>query len=58
MVSDVGFFNPFYDGKSNDIAAGVEHAGKETYFRDVLIFIDRIKDVARVKGAELLRNNL
>lgn len=58
LSSDVGFFDPFYDGKSNDTGAGIEHAGKETYFRDVTMFIDRIRDVARVKGAELLRNNL
>ena len=58
LSSDVGFFDPFYDGKSSDTGAGMEHGGKETYFRDVLVFIDRIKDVARVKGAELLRNNL
>ena len=58
VASDVGFFDPFYDNKSNDTGPGVEHAGKETYFRDILVFIDRIKDVARVKGAELLRNNL
>ena len=56
-AGDVGFFDPFYDGKSSDTAAGIEHAGKDTYFRDVTIFIDRIKDVVRVKGAEL-RNNL
>ena len=58
IASDVGFFDPFYDGKSNDTAPGMEHAGKDTYFRDVTVFIDRIKDVSRVKGAELLRNNL
>lgn len=58
LATDVGFFDPFYDGKSSDTGAGMEHAGKDTYFRDVTMFIDRIKDVARVKGAELLRNNL
>ena len=58
VAADVGFFDPFYDGKSSDTAAGMEHTGKDTYFRDVIVFIDRIKDVARVKGAELLRTNL
>ena len=57
VASEVGFFDPFYDNKSVDTAPGIEHAGKETYFRDVIIFLDRIKDVARSK-AELLRNNL
>jgi len=36
----------------------MEHTGKETYFRDVIIFIDRIKDVARIRGAEFVRSNL
>ena len=36
----------------------MEHTGKDTYFRDVTVFIDRITNIARVKGAELLRNNL
>ena len=58
QASDIGFFDPFYDGKSSDTAPGMEHTGKDTYFRDVTVFIDRIKDVARVKGPELLRSNL
>lgn len=58
VASDVGFFDPFYDGKSSETASGMEHAGKDTYFRDVTVFIDRLKDVARVKGADLLRTNL
>ena len=56
--SDVGFFDPFYDNKSIDTAPAMEHTGKDTFFRDVVAFIDRIKEMARVKGAELLRNNL
>ena len=58
VVSDIGFFNLFYDSKLNDIVIDIKHVGKETYFRDILIFINCIKNVARVKGAELLRNNL
>ena len=54
LSSDVGFFDPFYEGKSSDTGAGIKHAGKETYFRDFTMFIDRIKDVARIKGPELL----
>ena len=58
LNSDVGFFDPFYDGKSSNTGLGLEHTSKETYFRDVIVFINRIKDVTRVKGTELLRNNL
>ena len=52
------FFDSFYDNKSSDIEAEIEYAGKKIYFRDITIFIDRIKDIARVKSVELLRNNL
>lgn len=58
IPDDVGFFDPFYDGKSVDTGPAIEHAGKSTYFRDVHVFIDRVKDVARAKGEVLLRQNL
>ena len=32
--------------------------GKETFFRDVIVFIDRIRDVARIRGGEFVRANL
>ena len=35
----------------------MEHAGKDTYFRDVHVFIDRIIDVSRTKS-DLVRQNL
>ena len=56
-AADIGFFDPFYDGKSVDTAPAMEHSGKDTFFRDVHVFIDRIKDVARTQP-ELLRRNL
>lgn len=55
---DVGYFDPFYEGKSVDTAPAIEHTGKSTFFRDIHVFIDRVKDVARAKGEELLRQNL
>ena len=55
---DIGFFDPFYDNKSSDIGPGMEYTRKETFFRDVIIFIDWIKDVGRTKGIELVQLNL
>ena len=54
-LDDVGFFDPFYDSKTIDTAPAIEHAGKSTFFRDIYVFIDRVKDIARAKGEELLR---
>ena len=55
---EVGYFDPFYDNKTVVTGGPIEHAGKDTYFRDVHIFIDRIKDMAIVKGEKLVRDNL
>ena len=55
---DVGYFDPFYESKSVDTAPAIEHTGKSTFFRDIHVFIDRVKDVVRAKGDTLLRQNL
>ena len=57
--SDVGFFHPMYDDKSVDSGApAMEHTSKETYFRDVHLFLERARDTASIKGYELVRTNL
>ena len=56
VPQDVGFFDPFYDGKSVNTGAAMEHTGKDTYFRDVHFFIDRITDVSRIKS-DVVRQN-
>ena len=52
------FFDSFYNNKSNNIELEIEYVEKKTYFKDITIFINRIKNIARVKSVELLRNNL
>ncbi|KAL8636664.1 MAG: hypothetical protein Q9228_005964, partial [Teloschistes exilis] len=44
-AADLGFFDPNYDGKSASTASPIEHAGKDTFFRDVHLFIERAKDL-------------
>ena len=55
---DLGFFDPNYDSKSISTGSSIEHAGKETYFRDVHLFIERAKDLAVVKNPTVIRENL
>lgn len=55
---DVKFFNLFYDNKSNNMKADIKYTKKNIYFRDITMFINKIKDITRVKKVELLRNNL
>lgn len=57
-LDDVGFFDLFYEGKSVDTAFAIEYIGKSTFFRDIYVFVDRMKDVARAKSDILLRQNL
>ena len=52
------FFNYFYNNKLNNIDVEIEYIEKKIYFRAITIFINRIKNIAKVKNIELLRNNL
>ena len=58
LSSDIEFFDSFYDNKSSNIGVEIEYIEKKIYFKDITMFINRIKNIARVKGVELLRNNL
>ena len=55
---DLGFFDSNYDDKTVHTAALIEHTGKDTYFRDIHLFLDRAKQFIPIKGAELVRENL
>ncbi|KAL9032693.1 MAG: hypothetical protein Q9180_006356, partial [Flavoplaca navasiana] len=41
VAGDIGYFHPFYHDKSAETGAHIEHAGKDTYFRDVYVFTER-----------------
>ena len=58
IASDIGFFDPHFNGRSVDTAEAMEHSGKDTYYRDVFVFLDRIKDYAETRSPELVRQNL
>ena len=57
IFQDVKNFDPFYDGKSINTGFTMEHAGENTYFRDVHVFINKIIDVSRTKN-DVVRQNL
>ena len=57
-AQDVGFFDPYYENKTIATGGPVTHSGKDTFFRDVHLFVSRIKDIAAVKNAKLVRKNL
>ena len=47
-ASDLGFFDPNYEGKSITAGEAMEHARKDTIFRDVYLFVECAKDVAAI----------
>ena len=57
-AADLGFFDPGYEGKTVATGDPMEHAGKDTIFRDVHLFMERIRDIAAVKRDEVVRQNL
>jgi hypothetical protein len=57
-AADLEFFDSAYEEKIIATAKSVQHANKNTYFRDVHLFIDRAKDIALVKDYDAVKNNL
>ena len=47
-----------YDDKFSLIDNSIEHANKNTYFRDVHLFTERIKNMIVMKETKLTRQNL
>ena len=55
----MGFFNPIYNDKLiTSGAALIEYTSKETYFRDVYLFLEYARNVASLKGEKLVYTNL
>lgn len=54
----IDFFDFMYDNKPLITAEFIKYIEKNIYFRDVHLFINRIKNMIVCKNLELLRNNL
>ena len=57
-LNNVNYFNLFYKNKLLNIALIIKYINKNTFFHDIYIFINRVKDITRAKGDKLLRYNL
>jgi hypothetical protein len=58
IAADLEFFDPAYDEKFTFTDDSMQHAEKNTYFKNVHLFIDRVKDIVVIKKVETVRNNL
>ena len=50
IFQKIGYFDPFYDQKITVTRVFMEHAGKNLYFRDVHIFVNRMKNMVIIKS--------
>ena len=57
-TNDLGFFDPHYNDKIVHSNTIIEHANKDTYFRDIYLFINRTKQFISIKESKIIRNNL
>ena len=57
-ASEVEFFDSLYDEKSINIDQIMKHAKKNTYFRNVHFFIERVKNIAIIQSEQHVRDNL
>ena len=53
-LDNVEFFNSFYESKFIDIILIVEYTRKSTFFRNIYIFINRVKNIVYIKDNKLL----
>ena len=54
--SDLGYFDPHLDKSYGE--GEIVTVGKDTYFRNVILFTERLRDVAAVKGSLAVKTNL
>ena len=54
--SDLGYFDLHLDKSFGE--GEIVTVGKDTYFRNVLLFTDRIRNIAEVKGAAIVKANI
>ena len=43
-----------YDDKFVKNETVIEHIEKETYFRDVYLFVERVRDIVAIKDVEMI----
>ena len=57
-LANLDFFDLMYDDKFVSTEETMKHIEKNTYFRDVHFFIERVKNLVTIKDIELIRENL
>ena len=55
VFNDIDFFDLLYKNKTVDTVLTIKHFNKNIFFRSIYIFVNRVKDVIRIKNNILLR---
>ena len=57
VLEKIKYFDPIYDQKTTVIGNPMEHAGKNIYFRDVHMLVNRVKYITIIKKDKLVQDN-
>ena len=57
-VAELEFFDSMYDNRSINIGQVMKHTGKDIYFRNIHLFLDRVKDMTIIHDDQFIRENL
>ena len=55
-ADEIGLFDPHLDKSHGD--SEIATVSKDVYYRSVMLFIERVRDMATIKGAQLVQINL
>ena len=58
VIKKLKFFHFNYDDKSASIDSSLKNINENTIFRDVHVFVNRIKNFVNTQNVEIIRNNL
>ena len=58
VIKKLKFFDFNYDDKSTSIDSSLENINENTIFRDVHVFVNRIKNFVNTQNVEIIRKNL
>ena len=57
-ASEIELFDSNFDGKSVITKSAIEHSEKNTYYRNVHVFVERFRQMIIILESELMRRNL
>ena len=55
---EIDFFNSMFDEKSTKTEKFIKHVEKNTYFKNVYLFIEKVLNIATIHDNQLIRKNL